>query len=415
MYDLVIANGHVIDPAQGISATLDVGVQDGRIAAIAPGLPAHAATQRIDATGKIVAPGLVDLHAHVYWPGRQADVDPHCGVGAGVTSIVDAGSALASDLAELSDRVVATTKSSIYAFVSNHWWPDGYSPPREPGDLPPIDVDAIVAAARANPDLVKGVKVAVTPAIRREYGLRPIAEAREAARAAGLRLMLHIGDIGNPALPATPSDVTAEAIGLLQQGDILTHVYSPIAGGPLDEDERVLPALRAARDRGVVMDAARGDYGFGWDAADRVIADGIRAHTVSSDFEVHAVSTQGSGLMVENRRATGERIASEITLVEYMSYFLELGFSVEDIIRMTTVAPARAAGIADVAGDLATGKPADISVLELREGRFALADVTAISRVGRRAFVPFATVKRGVVHAPSAGARAWGFTPPRLT
>jgi dihydroorotase len=408
MFDLV-------DPAQGISATLDVGVQDGKIAAIGPGLPAHAASKRIDAAGKIVAPGLIDLHAHVYWPGRRADVDQHCGVGAGVTSIVDAGSALASDLAELSDGVIAATESSIYVFLSNHWWPDGYSPPREPGDLSPIDVDQIVAAARAHPDVVKGVKVAVTPAIRREYGLRPLVEAREAARQAGLRLMLHIGDIGNPALPATPSAVTAEAIGLLREGDVLTHIYSPIAGGPLDEDERVLPALRDARDRGVVMDAARGDYGFGWEAADKVIADGIRADTVSSDFEVHPASSQRAAVMVRNRRATGERVASEVTLVEYMSFFLELGFSVEEVIRMTTVAPARAAGIAGVAGDLAKGKPADISVLELREGRFALADVTAISRVGRRAFVPVATVKRGVVHAPGPGARPWGFTPPRLT
>ncbi len=404
MYDVLITNGRVIDPANQIDAVMDVAIHEGKIVKVAPDIADAAAARAIDATGKLVLPGLVDIHAHVIGP-SEVDVDGPCGVGAGVTSIIDAGSAMASDLP---GALEVATPSAVYALLTNHNWPDGFRPPK----VDPVDVKAVRDAIVSHPDSVLGIKVALTPAIVGAYGLDGLRKAREVAAETGTMVMLHIGDIGNPALDSTPSSVTSEALGMLQAGDILTHVYSPLTGGPLDENEQLLPALGEACERGVVMDAAKGDYGFGWDAADQILGKGIKPDTVSSDVELHSPATTSSGLMVENRRATGARVASELSLVEYMAFFLELGFTVDEVIRMTTSAPAAAAKIADRAGDLSDGKPADVTVLDLREGRYRLTDVDGVSRVGRQAFVPVVTLKDGIVYEPSAGPHAWGFEPP---
>lgn len=415
MYDLLIKGGQVIGPAQGLNAIMDVAVRGNRIFKLGRDIPVSEASKIIDASGRIVSPGLIDLHAHVYRHGSQIDADELCGVRAGVTSIIDAGSAGVDDFAEFLNNVIRPNESAIYSFLYNHWWPDGYEREEEIYKDRHIDVDEIIELAEKYPNIVKGVKVAVTPPIRRKYGLEPVVRGREAARVAGLRLMLHIGDIGAPILDPTPPEVTSEALDLLDPGDILTHVFSPLTGGGLDDKGRVLPALQAAKERGVIMDTAIGDYQFSWGAAEKVLDEGILPDVISSDNEIHSQLARTPGLMVKNRRVTGERVAAEITLVEYMAYFFELGFSLEDIIRMTTIAPARAADIGDVAGDLEEGKPADISVLEVLSGRFVLTDVTGVSRIGERAIAPVVTIKDGRPYDPSGGAHKWGFAPPQAT
>lgn len=409
MYDLLIRGGRVIDAANDIDAVMDVAVSGGLVAEVADTLDSGLATEEFDARGKIVTPGLVDVHVHVYGPGDVVPADPNCGVGAGVTSVIDAGSADASCIDDLVERVVSKTESSVYSLLTNHHWPDGFG---SVGRAPPVDYESVKRAVADHQDVVVGLKIAMTPAIHDSYGLEALRSARQVAEELGLRVMLHIGDIGNPALEPTSSKVTADALAMLEAGDILTHIYSPLTGGPLDEDEVVIPALHDAIARGVVMDAAIGDYGFGWEAADKILADGIRADTISSDVELYSAATDAGGLMVEGRRATGNRVVSELSLVEYMSYFLTLGFSVTDIIKMTTCAPAKAAGISCKAGDLTPGKPADVAVLELKTGRYSLADVTGEIRVGEQAFVPVATLKGGVIHKPGPGPHEWGFEPP---
>lgn len=412
MYDLLIKGGTVIDPAQGLNGTLDVAIADGRIAKLGRSLSVSQAKEAIDATGKIVAPGLIDLHAHVYRQGHALDADELGGVNAGVTSIVDAGSAGVPEFTDFLETVVRPSQSRIYSFLYNHWWPDGTEPEEALQEDRHIDVEGIVELAEAYPEVIKGVKVAVMPPITRKYGLEPVVRGRAAARAAGLRLMLHIGDIGARHLDATLPEVTSQALDLLDPGDILTHVFSPLTGGGLDAEGRVLPALRAAQQRGVVMDAAIGDYQFSWAAAEAVLAEGILPDVISSDIEIHSALAPSKEVMVKDRRVTGARVASVLTLVEYMAFFFALGFALEDIIRMTTVAPARAAGIDAVAGSLLEGGPADISVLDVLTDRFILTDVTGVSRIGERAVVPAVTLKDGRVHAPSKGAHPWGFAPP---
>ena len=174
MYDVLITNGRVIDPANQIDAVMDVAIHDGKVAKVAPGIADAEAARTIDATGKLVSPGLVDIHAHVIGP-DDIDVDGPCGVGAGVTSIVDAGSAMASDLP---GALEVDTPSSVYALLTNHNWPDGFRPP----NVDPVDVDSVRDAIVSYPDSVLGIKVALTPAIVGAYGLDGLRKAREVCR-----------------------------------------------------------------------------------------------------------------------------------------------------------------------------------------------------------------------------------------
>ena len=251
--------------------------------------------------------------------------------------------------------------------------------------------------------------------VTRQHHLRHVEAARRMAREAGIPIMMHIGDIGPRELPPTPSELTSEALDMLEPGDIVTHVFGPLTGSALDEQMHVLPALKAAQRRGVWLDSAIGDYQFAWDAADAVMAEGIRPDTIASDMEIHSNLAGSSQPMVSDRRTTGSRVASERTLVEYLATFLKLGFSVDDIVRMVTEAPARVQGVEATAGSLREGMPADVSVLELIEGSFELTDVTGVSRVGTQAFVPALTLRGGVTHLPSTGGHAWGFAPPTAT
>jgi dihydroorotase len=185
---------------------------------------------------------------------------------------------------------------------------------------------------------------------------------------------------------------------MLDAGDLVTHVFTPLTGAALDEEGRLLSALMDAQDRGVYIDTSYGDFNFGWDRADTVLAQGLRPDTIATDIEIHA----GDGM----------RKLSERGLLEYASYFLAMGFSVEDVVRMTTATPAAYLGVEDKAGSLQEGRIADISVLDVIEGRWLLADATGKSRVGTEALVPVVTVKAGKVVDPGEPPHSWGWTPP---
>jgi len=171
MYDLLIKGGMVIDPARGLNAALDVAVTAGRIARLDKSIPVSEAKDVIDASGNIVSPGLIDLHAHVYRQGHSIDADELCGVGAGVTSIIDAGNAGAPDFSDFLETVIRPSHSRIYSFLYNHWWPDGTEPEEALHKDRDIEVEGIIELAEAHPNIVKGVKVAVMPPITRKYGV----------------------------------------------------------------------------------------------------------------------------------------------------------------------------------------------------------------------------------------------------
>ena len=394
MYDLLLKGGRVIDASRGIDEPMDVAVEGGRIARMARGIPPSEAQEVLDVSGKIVAPGLVDVHTHVYHPGRNWNHPDVAGVRSGVTTIADAGGPGSADFEDFCDYVLPKAQTTVYSFLSVFRERSLGAPPSEDQ----MDVDGVVEIARNNPDLVKGVKVIVASRTVQSLGLKHVEASKRAAREGGVRLMMHIGDIGPKSQTPTPSDVTAEALAMLDAGDLVTHVFTPLTGAALDEDGQLLSALVDAQDRGVFIDTSYGDFNFGWDRADTVLAQGLRPDTIAADIEIHA----GDGM----------RKLSERGLLEYASYFLAMGFSVEDVVRMTTSTPAAYLGIQDRAGSLQEGRTADISVLDVVKGRWLLADATGKSRVGTEALVPVVTIKGGRAIHPGEPPHSWGWTPP---
>ena len=394
MYDLLLKGGRAIDPSRRIDKGLDVAVKDGKIARMEQAIPPSEAREVLDVSGKIVAPGLVDVHTHVYHPGRNWNHPDVAGVRSGVTTIADAGGPGSADFDDFCEYVLPKAQTTVYSFLSIFRERSLGAPPAEEQ----MDVDGVVEIARNNPDLVKGVKVIVAPRTVQNLGLKHVEASKRAARESGIRLMMHIGDIGPKRQTPTPSEVTAQALAMLDAGDMVTHVFTPLTGAALDEEGRLLSALSEAQGRGVFIDTSYGDFNFGWDRADTVLAQGLRPDTIATDIEIHA----GDGM----------RKLSERGLLEYASYFLAMGFSVNDVVRMTTTTPAEYLGIQDEAGSLQEGRTADISVLEVVEGRWQLADATGKTRVGREALAPVVTIKGGRVVEPGEPPHAWGWTPP---
>jgi dihydroorotase len=394
MFDLLLKGGRVIDPSRGIDEPMDVAVEGDQIARMAREISSSEARDVLDVSGKIVAPGLVDVHTHVYHPGRNWNHPDVAGVRSGVTTIADAGGPGSADFEDFCEYILPKAQTTVYSFLSVFRDRSLGAPPSEEQ----MDVGGVVEIARNNPDLVKGVKVIVAPRTVQNLGLKHVDASKRAAREGGVRLMMHIGDIGPKSQTPTPSEVTARALAMLDPGDLVTHVFTPLTGAALDEEGQLLSALMDAQDRGVFIDTSYGDFNFGWDRADTVLAQGLRPDTIATDIEIHA----GDGM----------RKLSERGLLEYASYFLAMGFSVEDVVRMTTATPAAYLGIQDKAGSLQEGRTADISVLDVVEGRWLLADATGKSRVGTEALVPVVTIKGGQAIHPGAPPHSWGWTPP---
>ena len=416
MYETILAGGRLVDPSQSLDSQLDVAVDNGKVAAIGPDLSGEGG-EVIDVTGKIVSPGFVDLHAHTYHAtsGLIRDPDVLSGVYAGVTSFVDAGGVGPSHWHVLSDTIMPAAHTRIYALLSMFSLVDAAEAEAsgEPMDWLGriLDPEGVKRVATENRDRVLGIKIHVMPRHLQEYGMRHLELAREVADELEIPILMHVGDIGPSSLPETDVDVTSAALNMLAPGDIMTHLFTPLTGGGLDDQGNVLPALRAAQERGVWMDTAIGDYQFGWDKAETVLAQGMRPDTIASDIELFAEGSQTQEILVVDGRTTGGRKASQFTMVEYAAFFFELGFSLPEIIAMASTNPAKAMRIDDRAGSLAVGREADMTILDDRRGHFLLTDVTGVPRIGTRALDPYATFVGGVRFTPRGAPHEWGFTP----
>lgn len=370
-YDLVLKGGRVLDERNGVDAVQDVAIRGGRIAAVGPGLAAAAARVE-DVTGAIVAPGLIDIHTHVYHKATSLSVDPDfIARRSATTTLVDAGSAGAGNYDGFRDYVMARSPYRILAFL-NISFPGifGFDWGVSLGEATlreMLPVDRCVAKIEANRDRIVGVKVRIGGPVTDKLGLGALELALEAADKVGLPLMTHIGI-------APPS--YADVVSMLRPGDILTHCYRPAPNAALDDDGKVLDAVLAARARGVLFDIAHGMGAFGYDVAETALREGFPPDLISSD--VHVIAVEGPGY----------------DLLHTMSKLVNCGLSLAEVVGMSSNRPALAMRRPEL-GHLGVGAPADVTVLRQVASDYVFEDVIGATRQGATLLQPVAVYLGG--------------------
>ena len=282
MTDLLLKGGRVIDSSLGINARMDVAVTDGAISQVAPDIRPEPDSRVIDVSGKLVVPGLIDLHTHVYHGVNQTGVDPDlAGVYAGVTTVVDAGSAGCYTFGGFPEHIIPNAKTRIICMLHISRTGLNYQP--ELSRREDIDVEETVRVILANKPLIQGVKIrAVGPAVP-VMGVEIVRLAKQAANEAGVRLMVHIGDRG---ITGEGRTITRDLLPLLEPGDIITHLFSGNAGRILDDDGRVIPEIMDAQRRGVFLDTAHGRQNFSFDVAKAALDQGVEPRSISTDLTI---------------------------------------------------------------------------------------------------------------------------------
>ena len=391
MYDLLLKGGTVVDPSTGLDGIQDVAVQGGAIARIAPGIASGEATRTIDVAGKIVTPGLIDLHAHVFEGINRTGVHPDLGgVYAGVTTIVDAGSAGAATFGGFPRHIIPNCQTEVIPFL--HICQTGLATNPDIIAATSINLDDTLRVAEQHKGLICGIKARMVSPALEIMGMEMPQLARRAARESGTKLMVHIGDTEKRYDPT----VIRKLLPLLEHGDILTHYFTANPGGVLDANGKLVSEAREAADRGVWFDTAHGRMNFSFDVGRKIIDQGLLPHCISTDLTVPG------------------RLNTVHSMTEMMTRFLGLGFALPQVVTMCTTNPARAIGAESRIGSLTVGRQADISVLELRDGDWMVYDVLGAGLRVTRAVVPFVTVKRGRVFTPDWGPRPWGWEPDRV-
>jgi dihydroorotase len=388
MYDLLLAGGRVLDPANGLDGMLDVAVQDGRIALVAPAIPRAEARRVIEVAGRLVTPGLIDVHCHVYDGVAPLAVHPDlAGVRAGVTTVVDAGTAGCATFGAFPRYIIPASETEVIPLL--HICRTGLSTNPDIIAERSIDLDGTLRVAETHRGLIRGIKARMVSPALEILGMEMPRLAKRAARESGLPLMVHIGDTEKRYDPM----VIRQLLPLLEPGDIVTHLFTANPGGVLGPDGKLVPEARELADRGVWLDTAHGRLNFGFDVGRRVLDQGLVPHCISTDLTVPG------------------RANTVHSLVEMMTRFLGLGFTLEEVVAMVTINPARAIGVHERLGTLGAGRQADVSVLEVRSGRWTVHDTLGASLRVDRAVVPVLAVKRGRVFEPEWGPHPWGWEP----
>jgi dihydroorotase len=361
-YDLVIKGGRVIDPSVGLDAIRDVAIIGGRIAAVEANITADAA-ETIDARGKIVAPGLIDIHTHA---GRSKDGPPMC-LQDGVTGWVDAGSGGADNI----DAIAAIARGApqLGRCLVNIARTGVVTPAGELHDINSANVALAQGAIARNRDVVVGVKARFSNNVAGANDLEALRRAQEAAAPFNLPVMIHVGQNYSP---------LRSILVLLKRGDIVTHIYAPGMNGILDDKGILFPDVLAARRRGVIFDFGNGvaDH-FDWDTVEKATRQGLWPDTFSTDWN------------------TTSKTSGVVDLPNVMSKFIMFGMPLSQIIAGATLNAARCFPSFDDRGTLNVGAPADVAILELRDGTFEFLDNYKGTRTGRQRLFPTETVLAG--------------------
>jgi dihydroorotase len=380
-FDLVIRGGEVLDPSQGLRAKRDVGIRNGLVESVEAAIDPKRAVRVIEANGKLVVPGLIDLHAHTYPYGSAIGIPADELVPfQGTTTAVSGGDAGANNFAAFRRFIVSSTRTRLYAFV--HIANIGLAG-FPVGELYNIEYARTEDAARTlaeNSDIAVGIKVRMSENVIAKNGLDPLLrsiKACEMSGVAGAKVMCHIGGVENRKL-------MSDILDTLRPGDILTHCYS---GAPnlandftnIVQDGKLLPAALEAKKRGVKFDIGHGGGSFDYTIAEAAMAQGAMPDTISSDMHVFSGNSPGMPF-----------------LTWVMSKFLNMGFTLEQVIAMATVAPAKAINKIPKLGTLQVGAPGDVTILDVVEGPVEFVDTRNNKRQGKVHIKPVQTVSGGI-------------------
>ncbi|HUK36538.1 MAG TPA: amidohydrolase/deacetylase family metallohydrolase [Vicinamibacterales bacterium] len=362
-YDLLIKGGRVIDPSRKIDARSDIAISRGKIAAVRPDIPTSAAAATLDATGKLVVPGLVDIHTHAV---REKDDAALC-LADGVTSLVDAGSRGSDRIDEAVE--IAKTSPSRMRLLINISRTGNDQQNGELLDLAKVDLEATRKAIERHRDYVVGIKVRLSNFIAGRNDLPALKLAQSIAGPLGVPIMIHMGQSETP---------LQDLLAVLKRGDIVTHIYSPPPHGIFDNAGRLLPAVLDARKRGIWFDVGNGlNKHITWDIAERATTAGLWPDTISTDW-------------VPMGRA--DQI---FDLGTVLSKFLLLGMPLERVIACATANAVRAMPAFEGLGTLAPGAAADVAVMELKRGAFEFVDNDRANRTGSMKLVTVRVLKDG--------------------
>lgn len=371
-YDLILKNGRVIDPSQNLDRVTDVAFADGRVAAVGDSLQPDTRTDVRDVSGKLVSPGFIDLHTHVYWGGTSLGIDAvDFARKSGVTTFVDAGSAGAGNFAGFRKHVIEPSEPRILAYLHVSFAGIFAFSKRimvgESDDMRLMSPREALEVANANRDVVVGIKIRVGRNASGASGIAPLEIALQVAEESSLPLMAHIDE---------PPPTYDEVVSLLRPGDVLTHCFRPFPNAPVTGQGEVKPSVRAARARGVLFDIGHGMGSFSFKTARAMLAGGFAPDVISSDL--HALNVDGPAF------------DQAVTL----SKFLCLGMSLNDVVKATTVAAAEAMRRPDL-GTFRAGSAGDATIFTVRDGRFDYVDVVGETMVGDKKIVSEGVVLNG--------------------
>ena len=406
MTDILLTHGHVIDPAGGRDGTMDILVRGGTIVAIESDLSATVGADAdvIDCTGRLVLPGLIDTHAHVYEGvtgrfGLNADM---CGVNSGVTTLVDQGGPSCMTLPGFRSYVAQPAKTRVLAFLSaylvggleGHYYPELYTPAC-------LNVEATVKSACQNPDLVKGLKAHAEIGGFARWGIDVMRIAARMGHEAQLPLYIHFGQLWpKPAeggLAVDPDSIFRQVVDLLKPGDILAHPFSRHPGGFVELDGSLHPMVPEAIDRGLKIDVGHGSH-FSYKTARIVLDAGIVPDTLGADMHGYNTTvpaprgTPDFHPDEEDHLFTGR---TRFSLVSAMTSMLALGLPLQHVVAMATCNAAAMIGMQDELGTLRVGSVADISVLDDQRGRWVLRDNEGTQVVAERMLSPLFCLRAG--------------------
>lgn len=372
MHDLVITGGTLVDPAARIHARRDIAFANGKVSEISEWIDPKQATTEINATGKLVVPGLIDVHVHVYEGVSHLGINAdHTCLAHGATTVVDAGSAGADTFGGFRKYVIETSATRILAHLNISSMGMLAMEVGELDDIKWASVPKALATIEQNRDLILGVKVRLTrnSIVGEAAGLQPLYLAREAADAAGLPIMIHPQD--------SWADSLDQVLAVLRTGDMVTHMYHGHRHGILDEHGRIQRSVLEARERGVLFDVGHGEGSFSWDICEQALSQDFTPSTISSDLHHYNVNGPVYSLMTT------------------VAKFLHLGMPLDDALARVTSTPAEVIGRVGELGTLKVGAEGDAVVIELQEGSFPFQDSRRIVRNGNLRLVPTDVTKAG--------------------